>query len=51
MTILLKTTYRFNVIPIIIPMAFFYRTRTNNLKMCMETQKTPNSRNNLDNEE
>ena len=26
----------------------FYRTRTKNLKICMETQKTPNSQSNLD---
>ena len=27
----------------------FYRTRTNNLKICMETQETPNIQNNLEN--
>ena len=26
----------------------FYRTRTKNLKICMETQKTPNSQSNLE---
>ena len=26
--------------PIKIPMKFFHRTRTNNFKICMETQKT-----------
>ena len=26
----------------------FYRTRTKNLRICMETQKTPNSQSNLD---
>ena len=26
----------------------FYRTRTKNLKICMETQKTPNSLSNLE---
>ena len=26
----------------------FYRTRTKNLKMCMETQKTPNSQRSLE---
>ena len=29
----------------------FHRTRTNNFKICMETQKTPNSQNNLEKEQ
>ena len=29
----------------------FYGTKTKNLKICMETQKTPNSQSNLDKEE
>ena len=28
----------------------FHRTTTNNLKFCMEIQKTPNSQNNLEDE-
>ena len=28
----------------------FYRTRTKNVNICMETQKTPNSQNNLEGE-
>ena len=34
-----KTVYRFNGIPI--KTNDFYRTRTNNYKICKETQKTP----------
>ena len=30
------------------PDGIFYRTRTKNLKICMETQKTPNSQSNLE---
>ena len=51
MTILLKAIYRYKVIPIKIPMAFFHRIRTNNFKICMETQKTMSSQNNLAKEE
>ena len=47
MTILI---YRFNAIPIKLPMAFFHRTRTKNFTICMETQKTPNSQNHLEKE-
>ena len=42
-TILFKAIYRLNAIRIKIPMAFFYRTKTNNFKMCIETQKTISS--------
>ena len=43
-----KAIYRFNAIPIGLPMAFFYRTRTKNLKICMETKKTLNSQGSLE---
>ena len=42
-TILPKAIYRFNAIPIKSPMAFFTELGQKNLKICMETQKTPHS--------
>ena len=43
MTILPKAIYRFNVIPITTPMAFFTELEKRIFLICMETQRTPNS--------
>ena len=49
-TILPSAIYRFNAMPIFTS-DIFHRTRTNNSKISMETQKTLNSQRNFEKEE
>ena len=51
MTVLHKAIYKFIATPFKIPKAFFTELRTNNYKICMETQKTLTSQSNLEKEE
>ena len=50
MTILRKTIYRFNTIPIKLPIGILHRIRTKNFTIFIETQKIPNSQSELEKE-
>ena len=44
----IQSNLQIQCIPIKLPMAFFTELEQKNLKICMETQKTPNSQSSLE---
>ena len=50
MTILFKAIFRFSAIPVKLSMAFIIEVEQKEFKICMETQKIPNSQSNLEEE-
>ena len=51
MTVVPHEIYRFNAIPITLPIHIFERTRTKNFTIYMDAQKIPNRQSNLEKEE
>ena len=47
MTILFKAIFRFSAIPVKLSMAFIIEVEQKEFKICMETQKIPNSQSNM----